>query len=181
MENWPKGEEKDESDLLSNMAIVRKIVEIGLAKRDEAGIKIRQMLGKITVTTKEVLPEEYLILIKDELNVASVEFIKEEVDQIKAELDTTITPELREEGLKRELIRFVNLLRKEGSLSLGDQTKIYLSGASDILTASLKNKEADILKDTLSVSLNFVSELPETLVKKEVKIAEEKIFLGLEK
>lgn len=181
LESWPKGEEKDESELLSNMAIVRKIVEIGLAKRDEAGIKIRQMLGKITVTTKEVLPEEYLILIKDELNVASVEFIKEEVDQIKAELDTTITPELREEGLKRELIRFVNLLRKEGSLSLGDQTKIYLSGASDILTASLKNKEADILKDTLSVSLNFVSELPETLVKKEVKIAEEKIFLGLEK
>ncbi len=181
LESWPKGEEKDESELLNNMAIVRKIVEIGLAKRDEAGIKIRQMLGKITVTTKEVLPEEYLILIKDELNVASVEFIKEEVDQIKAELDTTITPELREEGLKRELIRFVNLLRKEGSLSLGDQTKIYLSGVSDTLIASLKNKENDILKDTLSVSLNFVSELPETLVKKEVKIAEEKIFLGLEK
>lgn len=181
LEVWSTKDETDNGILLAEMATTRKVVELGLAKRDEAGIKIRQMLGKATVAIKKEIPLEYLDLIKDELNIASLEFIETSEDQISVNLDTTITPELKAEGLKRELIRFVNMLRKEGGLNLNDETDIYLVGANQELQAALADKKADILKDTLSASINFTDTMPEVLVSKEVKIDEEKITLGLKK
>lgn len=181
LEPWPFKDETDNSVLLSEMAIVRRVVELGLAKRDEAGIKIRQMLGLVTVAIKKEIPLEYLELIKDELNVANIEFSETNEEQIIVTLDTTITPELKAEGLKRELIRFINMLRKEGGLNLNDETDIYLSGADKELQGALADKKADILKDTLSISLNFVEAMPEVLISKEVKINEAKINLGLKK
>ncbi|MFZ4631911.1 MAG: isoleucine--tRNA ligase [Patescibacteria group bacterium] len=181
LESWPEIDETDNSHLLVDMDIVRKIVELGLAKRDEAGIKIRQMLGKITIKVKNEIALEYIELIKDELNLASVEFEETKDDKIEVVLDTEITPELKKEGLKRELIRFINMLRKEGNLSLNDETDIYLVGASDELKAALTKKKADIMKDTLSSALNFVDALPEVLVSKEIKIDEAKLSLGLKK
>jgi len=181
LENWPTTVEADNSVLLTDMATARRVVELGLAKRDEAGIKIRQMLGKATVAIKKEIPLEYLDLIKDELNIASLEFIETSEDQISVNLDTTITPELKAEGLKRELIRFVNMLRKEGGLNLNDETDIYLVGANQELQATLAGKKAGILKDTLSASISFTDTMPEVLVSKEVKIDEAKITLGLKK
>ncbi len=181
LESWPEINETDNSKLLADMDVVRKIVELGLASRDEAGIKIRQMLGKITIKVKTEITLEYIELIKDELNLAAVEFTDSGDDKIEVELNTEITPELKEEGLKRELIRFVNMLRKEGNLSLNDETDIYLSGASEELKTALTKKKDDIMKDTLSSALNFVEALPEVLVSKEIKIDDVKLSLGLKK
>ena len=181
LEAWTKIDKIDNAELLVDMEIIRKIVELGLAKRDEAGIKIRQMLGSITVKVKNKITEDYIGLIKDELNLADFKFIEVSDDKIEVELDTEITPELKEEGLKRELIRFINMLRKDGNLNLDDTTKVYLSGASEELKAVLDKKKADIMKDTLSSDLNFVDALPEVLVSKEIKIDEAKLNLGLKK
>ncbi len=181
LEKWPESGEADNSKLLADMDVIRKIVELGLAKRDEAGIKIRQMLAKITIKVKSEVALEYIELIKDELNLASVEFAETKEDKIEVELDTVITPGLKEEGLKRELIRFVNMLRKEGNLNINDETNIYVAGASEELKTTLARKKADIMKDTLSAEINFVDELPEVLVSKEIKIDEVKLILGLKK
>ncbi|MFA5131360.1 MAG: isoleucine--tRNA ligase [Patescibacteria group bacterium] len=179
LEKWPESDETDYTKLLADMELTRKIVELGLAKRDEAGIKIRQMLAKITVKVKTEITPEYIELLKDELNVAGVEFIESAEDKIELELDTFITPELKEEGLKRELIRFVNMLRKEGNLNINDETNIYLVGAGEELKTALLNKKADIMKDTLSADINCVDAMPEVLVSKEIKIDDVKLSLGL--
>ena len=181
LEKWSEADETDNSHLLSDMNVIRRIVELGLAKRDEAGIKIRQMLGKVMIKVKNEIALEYIELIKDELNVAAVEFLETNDDKIEVELDTVITPELKAEGLKRELIRFVNMLRKEASLSLNDETLIYLAGAPDDFKLTLASKKADIMKDTLSSELNFVDILPEVIVSKEIKIDDLKLQLGLKK
>ncbi len=181
LEKWPVADEIDNSHLLADMNVVRKIVELGLAKRDEAGIKIRQMLGKITIKVKNEIALEYIELIKDELNLAAVEFAETSEDKIGVELDLVITPELKEEGLKRELIRYINMLRKEANLSLHDETSIYLVGATEELKLALAKKKADIIKDTLSTELNFAAALPEVLASKEIKIDDLKLQLGLKK
>jgi len=181
LESWPLADEADNSHLLIDMSQVRRIVELGLAKRDEAGIKIRQMLGKITIKVKNEIALDYIDLIKDELNLASVEFAETNDDKIEVELDLVITPELKEEGLKRELIRFINMLRKEANLSLHDETVIYLAGAVEELRSALTKKKADIMKETLSAELNFVESLPEVLASKEIKIDDLKLQLGLKK
>jgi len=181
LEKWSEADEADNSHLLADMNIIRRIVELGLAKRDEAGIKIRQMLGKVMIKVKNEIALEYIELIKDELNVASVEFLETNDDKIEVELDIVITPELKAEGLKRELIRFINMLRKEASLSLNDETLIYLVGAPEDFKLALAPKKADIMKDTLSTELNFVDSLPEVLVSKEIKVDDLKLQLGLKK
>jgi len=173
--------------VLENMALTRKIVELGLAKRDEAGIKIRQRLATLRIKSakfKELTEPSYLQLLKDEINVAEIVFLElgEASDgRIEVELDTNITPELKQEGIKREIIRFVNLLRKDANLSLGDRTKIYLSGDSEDIRAAVARGKVDVLKDTLSTDLSFVAELPEVLASKEIKIDGAVLTLGLTK
>jgi len=170
----------DGQKVLDEMALVRRVVELGLAKRDEAGIKIRQMLAKMTVKGAAELAAEYLMLITDELNIAAVEFTEPTAEKLEVELDTVITRELKLEGTKREIIRFVNMLRKDAGLNLQDQAAIYIAGANEILAADIKKMSADILRDTLSSSLEIVSEI-ETELKKEIKIDDIKIELGIKK
>jgi hypothetical protein len=64
---------------------------------------------------------------------------------------------------------------------LHDETVIYLAGASSELQTSIAGKQADIKRDTLSREFHFVDILPEVLASKEIKIAEEKLQLGLRK
>ena len=99
---------------------VRKIVSLGLEARDNARIRVRQPLGEFKIKG-QVLEFKYnlLELIKDELNVKTIIFdlnIKEEV-----ELNTDITPELKQEGQCRELIRVIQNLRKKEKLAPKDK------------------------------------------------------------
>jgi len=180
LEAWPEFTELEDETVLKNMELVRRIVELGLAKRDEAGIKIRQMLALITVKGAAELAEEYLELVKDELNIQAVAFSTVGADNIEVELDTNITPELKKEGAKREIIRFVNLLRKDAGLNLQDKAAIYLAGASGELAEDIKVMAADILRDTLCSSLEIVPEI-KTGLKKEIKVDGLKLELSLEK
>lgn len=158
----------DEKTVLVEMETVRKIVELGLAERDKAGVKIRQMLGSITVKGKDLLlTDEYLDLVKDELNIQQVIIEAASSDYPTVILDTVITPELKKEGIKRELIRLINNLRKDLNLTLSDRTSILVSGVDDLILETIKDKEEDIKKDTLSSSIEAVAEITEG---KEVKI-----------
>jgi isoleucyl-tRNA synthetase len=181
LEEWPAGAVDINSDIIEEMNVARKIAELGLAKRDEAGIKIRQMLGKITVKMKTKIALAYSDLLKDELNIQALEFVASDADLIEVELDTVITPELKQEGTKREIIRFINMLRKDANLSLNDETSIFLAGASEELVSTLTAKQKEITKETLSRDFNFVTELPEVLVSKEIKLEDLKLQLGLKK
>ncbi len=181
LETWNELGELSEVEInvLLQMSLVRKIVELGLAARDEAGVKIRQMLGSITVMAKEAaLTEEYLDLIKDELNIQQVIWEKGETDYPSIGLNTTITPELKKEGIKRELVRLINNLRKDLDLTLSDVASVSVVGADELISEVLKEKNEEIKKDTLSASVEIVTE---QLEGKEVKIDDCKFVLVLNK
>lgn len=66
--------------LEEDMEVAYRIVQLGRAARNEANIKNRQPLPRMLVSFKEEnLPEYYIDIIKDELNVKDVQF----VDDIK--------------------------------------------------------------------------------------------------
>ena len=184
LEKWSsyRAISKQEQGVLTNMEIVRRIVEIGLAKRDEAGIKIRQMLSGIRVTLNQAeLSTEYQKLIIDELNIQKITWQKTTENKIEIELDTKITPELKQEGVKRELIRSINMLRKDLGLSLGDQTIVYLMGADLEISEVVNKMKMDIMKDTLSNEVIIADNLPAVLIQKEFKMNELKLIVGLNK
>jgi isoleucyl-tRNA synthetase len=148
LEKWPKPGKVDRK-VLNNMAAFRKIASLGLEARMKAKINVRQPLP--TLTLKEKLPttnEVLLSILKDEINVKNIvvdEKIKEEVV-----LDINITPELKEEGTVRELIRSIQDMRKEANLTVDDVAKLEVGEA--FLNAALLKKHADSIKKTTNLS-----------------------------
>lgn len=119
--DWPVSLNVDDS-VLRYMDTAREVVSVLLEARASAGIKIRQPLARATI--KEALPEEYLVIIAEELNVKIVE-----VDTATSEnvLDTTLSEELLVEGSLRELVRHIQSLRKKAGLAPSDEIEVMIS------------------------------------------------------
>ena len=117
-----------DTTILSDMEIVRDIVTKGLEARQKSGIKVRQPLGKLKVKS-EKLKEEYLEILKDELNLKEiVEDVSLETD---VELDAEITPELKMEGDFRELARAIQDMRKTSGLTPDDRINLSIDTNED--------------------------------------------------
>lgn len=115
---WPKAEPVDTS-LLEEMQTTRQVVSLALEQRAKAGLKVRQPLASLRVKHElRAGADEYIGLIKDEVNVKEVISDKGMTDE--AALDTTITPELQAEGDARELMRAIQDLRKKAGLEPKD-------------------------------------------------------------
>ncbi len=83
-------------ELENNMETVLKIVVMGRAARNAANIKNRQPIGSMYVKAPETLPEYYVAIVEEELNVKRVEW-KEDVSGFTS---YTFKPQLRTVGPK---------------------------------------------------------------------------------
>ena len=63
-------------------------------------------------------------------------------------LDTTLTPELEEEGFVREIVSKLQSMRKDAGFHVTDHIEIYHQGSEKIAQV-LKDHEASILADVL--------------------------------
>ncbi|MEI8124053.1 MAG: DUF5915 domain-containing protein, partial [bacterium] len=83
--------------------------------------------------------------IKDEVNVKEV-IVDEKITEA-VELDTNITPELKEEGVSRDIIRSIQEMRKNKKLNPEDLIELVIE--TDEKTMNLINKfEKEISKVT---------------------------------
>ncbi len=165
--------------LEEEMSEARDIVNLALAERSKQEIKVRQALSSLKVKeTKTKLKEELIELIKDEVNVKEVVFDDNLTSPV--ELDTVITPELKEEGLVREVIRQIQQMRKDAKFSPEDRIKIGYQKLEFFDKILLRNKE-NILNEVLAEDF-FIPEPEEEFdLSKEVEVNEYKIFLGIKK
>lgn len=158
LELWPNAVSVD-STVLEQMQFARTIVEMGLALRAEAGIKIRQVLGELRVEGATI-SAELLAIIADELNVKTVlagevdaGFVSKTDGGLMVGLNITITEALQKEGLAREFIRTVNQMRKEAGLSINDTVALCYATDDALLSDALQEHAATIQKAVLAKSL----------------------------
>ena len=85
-----------DKELEKNMDEVLKIVVMGRACRNSANIKNRQPIGNMYVKAPNVLPEYFVEIIEDELNVKKVNF----TEDVSAYTSYTFKPQLRTVGPK---------------------------------------------------------------------------------
>lgn len=152
--DWPSfakatdGRAQSDEKILEQMKTVRELIEIGLNQREQAGIKVRQPLTKFAVRAKD-LPSETLEILEDELNVKKIELGAND-----NRLDVAMTPELVLEGNAREIVRAVQVLRKNGGLEITDRIKLtWQSDVPDIQQTFSQFGDyikAEVLAETLS-------------------------------
>lgn len=121
--DWPKAGQVDEK-LLKDMEYARVVTEKAHAIRKENGIAVRQPLSCLKVISSEdELSGEILEIVKGELNVKKI--IWEKGSDLILEFDMNITPELEEEAKTRELVRTIQVERK--NLEIGLTTKVKVT------------------------------------------------------
>lgn len=171
LEDWPSASVQPDQIVLSHMERVRALTTRGLEARATTGINVRQALATLTLSDPGVaLPEEYVTLIKDEINVKDVVFV---VGEPGATLDTTLTPELKREGLVREMIRFVNAMRKQQGLTLDDRIELVVCTQDDDVKAALQDHREELLAGTLAHKVDLADtcgEIQDTLTLSEISI-----------
>jgi isoleucyl-tRNA synthetase len=133
------------------METVRKIVTLGLEARQRERIPIRQPLSRIEIKNYG-LSDEYKILIKDELNIKEIIETKQTDDNIL--LFTIITPELKEEGNYRELVRTIQDLRKKNGLTPNDFVSLSIE-TGEAGKKLIQKFEKDLKKVALLKEIKF--------------------------
>ena len=186
LKDWLPAGEIDNS-MLRDMNALRTAVNDGLSKRALEGIKVRQPLASVKLinTISQDTPAEvaqFLIdIAKDELNVKSVEIVTDsesESAQPSVVYDLTITPELKREGLMREIVRHVQSARKQAGLQIDDRIVLSISSDDSEISQAV-DAFADVIKaETLAVELNSVVNESE---KYDVKIEGKLVEISLKK
>ncbi len=197
LEDYPVADKNLIDEKVSNeMNFVRQVVTLGLAIRAKNSLKVRQPLSELRIANCELrIMEELLNLIKDELNVKDVEFVDkikekdgwilEEDSKIKIALNIKITNELKLEGCARELVRHIQVMRKEAKYNRDDIILVKYNFVED---GEEIKKVFDvwgdyIKKECLAKSIEFVDELVEKdfdLIK-ELKVGDGVVVIGIRK
>ena len=73
-------------------------------------------------------------------------------------LDITISPELKEEGIARELVNRIQNIRKDSGFEVTDKIKVYLQNNTELEKAVQAN-EKYIKSETLTETLVFENTL----------------------
>lgn len=137
--------------IMNDMERARAYVNEGLSARATHQVKVRQPLRYALVPE---LPQEYAEILKDELNVKEVMWSTKTTEDTpeKVTINFNITPELKREGLAREVVRYVQNARKKAGLNVDDRIVLHLLAEGELKEAIDEHIEA-IKAETLAVEV----------------------------
>ena len=92
-------------------------------------------------------------------------------------LDTTLDRDLIKEGNLRELIRQIQVLRKDADFKVEQRIKLALSSNGELLKEVISESEDKIKCETLAI--NVCENLEDSDISNEVEIGEEKVKISL--
>ena len=116
-----------------------------------------------TQTYSLQLPDKIITLSLDDVEISTQDiegWLVATAGSLLVALDIHITPELRQEGIARELVNRIQNIRKDNDYDITDRIQIRLQ-AHPALQVAVTANEAYIKNETLTDSISFVESLPE--------------------
>jgi isoleucyl-tRNA synthetase len=157
-----------------NGFISKKIKPNYVALGKKLGGKMQAVAAALAVFTKEDIAQlekegSYSLLIENEpviLQVTDVDITSEDIPgwivankgNLTVALDTTVTPDLLEEGNAREIVNRIQKIRKDNGYELTDRIVVQLTRQKE-LGASVNKYNAYICAEILADKLEFVPEI----------------------
>ena len=186
LKDWPAAGEINEK-ILAEMAEVRGYVNEALALRAKNGVKIRQPLKEVVIPHVASDLKWFVEILQEELNVKGVSYVvleKDENGEIlshkpaeKVDFNFEITPELRAEGLMREIIRHIQASRKKAGLNVDDRIELNFSSENEDLSGAFKKFVQEISKEVLAEKAEFSNDELEFSQTVKIEGGEAKISL----
>lgn len=170
--DWPVVGQVNEL-VVQDMATVREYITTGLALRAQNKLKVRQPLASVTVPTLGEFVD-FEDILKDELNVKNVKKGKE------VTIDTDVTPELRREGMAREVVRFIQAARKDAGLNVDDHIAVVLT-ADNNLAKAVTEHQTMIAEEVLADTFVINDAIKDVLYATDVTVDSENLGIALKK
>lgn len=161
LEDWPVVNNKLISEQLEKeMEIVKQIVELSNAARQQADIKLRWPVNSVVIVPKSDETVSSAVKSLDSVlmrmcNSKSVkclnkepkgEFEKSETTTFDVYVETKMSDELVDEALFREIVRKIQSMRKKSKLQVKDRISLFLD--SDEKTVGLiESKKGELMKE----------------------------------
>jgi isoleucyl-tRNA synthetase len=155
---------------LTSMARTRGYIEEGLGLRmrkgdNEDSIKVRQPLSQLAYSGDK-LSSDLEEIMCEEVNVKQVVHVTGQSESVT--LDKTITPELKREGLVREVIRSVQGARKAAVLEIDDRIRLALVATGELADAITEH--AGLIEEETLVEGGLQGELTDTMHDEVVQV-----------
>ena len=188
--------DSDEIDetLNKNMELVMNLASLGRAARARAGIKVRQPLAKARICVCNDAEREAVAAlgehIREELNVKDLEFVESlrddeqgcavaSDDRYSVGVVTVLTDELVAEGLARELVRRLQMMRRAAGLEISDHIAVSYYG--DTALHDVFVSFADYIRqETLAVDLTR-TQPPEDAYMETLRLAGKELVVGVKR
>ena len=192
---------KIDEQLVADTHLAMKISSTGRAIRSQAGIKVRQPLYvyyvKESPEMERALKSEAIKQsVLDELNIEDIkaatteqlaalatnpDYVVDNVAVASAALCTKLTPELKAEGMAREIVHRLQTMRRSAGFDIADHIDTYYQGDDYIREVMATAGTADYIKqETLSTEL--VEGIPEkTDLTESYKLGGYNVLLGVKR
>ena len=110
-----------------------------------------------------VISGNSIILTSDDVEISSQDipgWLVANANGITVALDITLTDELKDEGIARELVNRIQNIRKDSGFEVTDKIKVHLQHNAD-LEKAISTNEKYIKSETLTETLSFETDLKE--------------------
>ncbi len=160
--------DKIDQHLAVDIRLIMRVSSLGRAARSEAGIKVRQPLSRLIIKVASERQKRALkhlaSQVMEEVNVKTLDVVDDmpvtkhkewplaSEGDVMVMLDTDITPELAAEGMAREIVRRLQMMRRSAGFEIADHIITCYQG--DEYIKGVVTDSADYIKqETLSEQL----------------------------
>ena len=112
-------------------------------------------------TLRIVYQEKSIILTSEDVEITTQDipgWLVANANGITVALDITLSEELKQEGIARELVNRIQNIRKESGFEVTDKIKVQLKRDGE-LELAIQNNKSYIMSETLTEELNFLDEV----------------------